>query len=171
MSSKRMKGIVCIFFWITIFVIAVQMVCLTSCNHTYDSLIEEYNKAFQMLSRGQRMPQPGDPDFNERDMLLEKYTVSEVATLNLAAPHNCSRYNWSLYEVEQTNSINSSYSEKRVLNVRMSNGTSSATREFVCYIPTSNLKVDTYRLSLEVEGNDGVTYQDSCLVVIHRHLQ
>lgn len=171
MNSSERRCIVNLCFWTTIFVIAVQVLCLTSCNHTYDSLIEEYNKAFQMLSGVQRMPQPGDPDFNERDMLLEKYTVSESATLNLAAPHNCSRYNWSLYEVEQTNSINSSYSEKRVLNVRMSNGTSSATREFVCYIPTSNLKVDTYRLSLEVEGNDGVTYKDSCLVVIHRHVQ
>ena len=53
MSSKRMKGIVCIFFWITIFVIAVQMVCLTSCNHTYDSLIEEYNKAATQAGENQ----------------------------------------------------------------------------------------------------------------------
>ena len=144
-------------------------VSLASCNHNYDTLIEEYNRAFQRLVTAGRVPQPGDPDFKEQNMLLEKYAVSEHATLNLAAPFNCSTYSWELKQIVQTGSVNSTYQESPLQNqVQMSNGTSLSTREFVCFIPTSNLQVDTYRLYLEVRGNDGRTYRDNCLVVIHR---
>lgn len=152
-------------------ILIFALMCFTSCNHTYDTMIQEYNRAFQETASSADTPQPGDPDFREQNMLLEKYTVNETATLNLAAPHNCTSYQWSLFEVLETSGVNNIYEQIKVMNVRLSNGTTNFTREFVCYIPTSNLKVDTYKLKLEVQGKDGVTYRDECLVVIHRNVQ
>lgn len=172
MNNRKISSITSISHLIQMVVIAVLTLYVASCSHNYNTLIDEYNKAFQMLQSSRNVPQPGDPDFKERDMLLEKYAVSENATLNLAAPYNCSEYTWTINEVIQTNNImNPIYSEKQVNNVQLSNGTTLNTREFVCYIPMSNLVVDTYKLYLEVVGNDGITYKDSCLLVIHRHLQ
>ena len=136
-----------------------ELLFVSSCSLSYGTLLSDYNGNFQPEEQSitHPVPQPGDPDFHQEDMLMSQYFVSNGSSLNLAAPEKCKSYKWSFYNKDD---------QLTELVLRLRYGSTTSTRIFAFYVPDTNLKPDTYRLTLTVVGNDDVEYKDSCLVII-----
>lgn len=146
----------------------------SSCVNSIDDLYDQYNENFaqkslleQYLSQQQtetveeedEHKTPDDPDFDENDMLFDEYFVYEDGTLNLAAPHNCYNYSWTLRDPGL------GYREVPILAYWEGSGPDQ--REFVIYIPDTGLEAKTYQLNLVVYDRNGKRYEDVCGIVIY----
>lgn len=133
-----------------------------------EDMVEQYNGAYTGVSltisddaETTEILSPGEPGFDENDMLRDEYFVWEDATLILAAPpKNVVRYSWTMYDPDD------GYSEVAVVTA---NGKNTG-REFVVYIPHSGLEVNhVYKLVLQIRDTGGADYKDSCSVVVYKH--
>lgn len=165
--------------------LAFAAVIFVSCTEIDDMLVS-YNHNFKIVYDDpiQTVFNPGEYGFDEKNMLLDKYIVSNWGTLNLCAPNNCVRYRWIIQDVEKQDPLEDSL---RTIPIKtISPSYSDETQRFVVYIPTSttykNGKIDgqlrggkTYRLCLkawdqeaDLAGGEGYTdYAD--LVVYNEY--
>lgn len=131
------------------------------CYNGSDSLYESYNKQFTVAEKtvSQEDLVPGDDGFDETLMLRQNYFVYSDATLSLAAPYGCDKYEWSVVDL----------STGLELDVVTYGNSSRTSRKFVTYVPDSPWVIGTtYKLTLKVKKED-VEYTDSCEVVIYKH--
>lgn len=134
----------------------------TGCSDSINTMLEEYNDNFEKKVSWYSEPQPGDPDFNERNMLFDEYGVTSEDTLNLSAPGNCNEYTWTMEDPDED------YAVVTVNHYGVSNNKS---KDYAVYIPTSGLKCGkTYRLHLWVRGKtDNKEYNDWAAIIIYKH--
>ena len=104
---------------------------------------------------------PDEPGFNQEDLLYDTYIVAHNSTLNLAAPPNCTGYEWFVQN-PATGSLDN-------IDVKTMNGSSATTRRFVVYIPKSGLSANTYRLGLRVRSPSNKIYTDYCNLVVYQN--
>lgn len=133
-------------------------------------MLNDYNGGFKtgfasytvdFTNVNQRVPQPGDLDFKEDDMLYPIYKVSQNATLNLSAPGNCSSYRWTMTDPDEEIEVE--------LRVKLMEGSTISTKRYVLYVPQSGLYASkTFKLKLKVHGNDGYDYTDVCGVAVYK---
>lgn len=164
--------------FLKIFSILIIFSIFESCSNDIDAMIDDYNSNFNKQSNstvndvGFSSLSPGDDGFDEAAMLEEKYDVRSDGTLNLYAPPKCASYKWSMTEIKKTTTTGlygttiTSATESSV-SFTLSNGSSSTSRAFILYVPTSGLSVGTYRISLSVTDEEGTEYKDSCILVIY----
>ncbi len=147
---------------------------VVSCSNSIDDMLDKYNDNFTVVYNDPVNPilTPDDQGFDEKNLLLDSYVVSNVSTFNLAAPENCASYKWEIQNPE--------CGDLEPVHVLTTDGTTSTTRRFVCYIPDSrdrNVNADyehngltggkTYRLSLKVYAKDGKVYTDYATFAIY----
>lgn len=145
---------------------------LAGCSQSMDEMLSNYNSNYsQNSSSSYTGIGPGEEGFEENAMLAEKYDVRSDGTLNLYAPPRCASYDWSIEEIKKTSvqsvygpAITTSYNK---VSFSLSNGTSSSTQGFILYVPTSNLDVGTYRITLKVTDEEENEYTDKCILVIY----
>ncbi|CAM4173425.1 hypothetical protein [Treponema peruense] len=141
-----------------IFAFVILPALLFSCTNGIGQIMDEYNSQFHHVAEENfREPVPGDENFNESEILLERYFVNRNASVSLAAPDGCSSYKWTLYSV---NSIE----KKEVLG--------QEGQYFILYIPDAKLVSGrTYVLELSLACADGTIYGDSCELVVYDSLE
>ncbi|WP_191015850.1 hypothetical protein [Treponema zioleckii] len=137
---------------ITLFLIAILY--LASCGNSLDDMLDNYNKNFS--GGGSEVSKSEiEPVIDEKELLLDSYVVSQIATLNLAAPYSFSDYKWVVQDADTLETI----------EVNTDFDTTDSTRKFILYIPTSNLKAQkSYRLCLNL--NDG-EYTDAATLAVY----
>lgn len=133
-------------------------------------MLDDYNGGFKKgystysldsSVTSKELPQPGDLEFKEDDMLYPIYKVSQNATLNLSAPGNCSSYRWTMTDPEDENEVE--------LRIKLMEGSTISTKRYVLYVPQSGLYASkTFKLKLKVHGNDGYDYTDVCGVAVYK---
>lgn len=146
------------------FILLLLILLITGCKSGMDSMLEDYNGNFTVdYDVMNQFPSPGDPDFDEKQMLWETYCVGSHETVNLAGPYKCDSYNWVV-----TDPLND-----EEVTVKYFDGTYICNqRQFVTYIPESGLEIGkTYRLTLTVSDKDGNLYSDVCELVIYQHYE
>lgn len=143
-------------------ILSLSIICivLSSCLNGMDSLMDNYNSNFAVSSiKTDDSKQPGDEGFDETTMLRQNYFVYSDATLSLAAPYGCDKYEWTIVD----------FSTGLELDVVTYGNSSKTSRKFVTYVPDSPWVIGrTYKLTLTVKKED-VEYTDSCEVVIYKH--
>jgi len=129
-----------------------------SCTNGIEQIMDEYNSQFHHVAEENfSEPVPGDENFNESEILLERYFVNRNASVSLAAPDGCSSYKWTLFSV---NTI----AKKEVLV--------QEEQYFILYIPDAKLVSGrTYVLELSLACADGTIYGDSCELVVYDSLE
>lgn len=123
-----------------------------------DSLLDNYNSHYTLAPDGpESLPQPGEDNFLQENMLYENYIVYSDGTLNLAAPVKATNIKWAMFDPETDEEV----------PVKLMTGFSTNTTRYVLYAPESNLQIGkTYQLSLKVLGPQDVIYRDTCEVAI-----
>ena len=162
---------------IWMFCLMILVGAFSSCVYSLDTLSDQYNENFkkntmlellaQQMEQKQKedvypSPKPGDPDFDEDDMLFDEYFVYDDGTLNLSAPPSSYNYKWVVRDPEL------GYREVEIL--KFWEGSGKNQREFVIYIPDSGLETKTYQLSLTVYDVQGKEYSDVCGLIVYDHL-
>lgn len=134
---------------ITALILLPLCLALTGCSGL-DYMIEEYNSRFGIHDDSVLLP--GDPGYDEKDMLEEEYHVYRVGvdnhTLNISAPRvDGASYRWELYKDDQLvqQDYDSSHHTFQLLSLP---------------------EVDTYQLRLTLTV-DGKEYKDTALVTVH----
>lgn len=56
--------------------------------------------------------------------------------------------------------------EKNII-CNLANGSSMTTRSFSLYVPSSNLKIGSYKLALTITDKEGKIYTDYCIIIIY----
>ncbi len=138
---------------VNVFLIMCLSALCISCTEIDDMLVD-YNHNFKIVYDDpiQTVFNPGEYGFDEKNMLLERYVVSNWGTLNLCAPNNCVRYRWIIQDVENNND------ELKTINVKtIGPNYSDETQRFVVYVPTST----TYKNDGKIDGRltGGKTYR------------
>ena len=146
------------------------LVLLPACNNSVEDMLDDYNGGFKKgvstysiepSVKSNELPQPGDLEFKEDDMLYPIYRISQNSTLNLAAPGNCSSYRWTMTDPEDDYQVE--------LRIKLMEGSSINSKRYVLYVPQSGLYASkTFKLTLTVHGNDGYDYTDVCGVAVYK---
>lgn len=141
-----------------IFASVILPVLLLSCTNGIGQIMDDYNLQFHHVAEEYFSdPVPGDENFNESEILLERYFVNRNASVSLAAPDGCSSYKWTLFSV-------STIAKKEVLV--------QEEQFFILYIPDAKLVSGrTYVLELSLACADGTIYGDSCELVVYDSLE
>lgn len=141
-----------------IFASVILPVLLLSCTNGIGQIMDDYNLQFHHVAEENFSdPVPGDENFNESEILLERYFVNRNASVSLAAPDGCSSYKWTLFSV-------SIIAKKEVLV--------QEEQFFILYIPDAKLVSGrTYVLELSLACADGTIYGDSCELVVYDSLE
>ena len=141
---------------------------LSSCNHSIQDLVNQYNNSIAGTVHTQ--PSPNSPDFDPALMLKEDYIVSKEAMFCLTAPDS-DYYLWQLYrinrhEVEYNGGTFITYSYDEVSVEGMIPITE---KNLVIYVPNAEdvLTPGTYILKLTVKDNNGNKYSDKARLVIY----
>lgn len=148
---------------------------LNSCTSSIDDVVNNYNTNFSNTDSPSEESSgiaPGEPGFNEKNMLSPKYFLRCDGTLSLYAPPRCSSYQWKISKIEestttgQMGTIVKTTVEKNII-CSLANGSSMTTRSFSLYVPSSNLNNGSYRLALTVTDKEGKIYTDDCIIIIY----
>ena len=148
---------------------------LNSCKTSIDDVVDNYNTNFTSTDSPSEKKSgiaPGEPGFNEKNMLSPKYFLRCDGTLSLYAPPGCASYQWKITKVEEVTTTGQMGTdvkttiEKNII-CNLANGSSMATRAFSLYVPSSGLKTGTYKLVLTVTDKEGNSYTDDCIVIIY----
>lgn len=160
-------------------------VVLNACKDNVYTMLDDYNSHFSPGTDWSKTKYPGDEGFDETRMLDDLYSVSSDGTITLAAPFNCKAYDWHFYKTLNeatldlaltTNNFKATALEDITDRLFYYNSSGKNTREFIVYIPKSQISVGeslgpgTYVLKLSVVGNDDLTYSDWCKVVIFEQI-
>ena len=157
------------------FIIVFLLGVLNSCASSIDDVVDNYNTNFTSMDSTSEKKSgiaPGEPGFDEKNMLSPKYFLRCDGTLSLYAPPGCASYQWKITKVEevtttgQMGTVVKTTIEKNII-CNLANGSSMATRAFSLYVPSSGLKTGTYKLALTVTGKEGNSYTDDCIVIIY----
>lgn len=82
------------------FAFVICSALLFSCTNGIGQIMDDYNSQFHHVAEENfSEPVPGDENFNESEILLERYFVNRNASVSLAAPDGCSSYKWTLFSV------------------------------------------------------------------------
>lgn len=142
----------------------------SSCVNTIDNMLEDYNNSFDKPEYHEEMaePLPGDENFQETSMLLEKYPVANDASLTIVAP-KAQTYHWEVYRIVKTLDTFGGYTavdiEKIPVNFPVSVYLDGQSLSF--YIPDVNEFIDgTYELRLEVTAK-GKRYKDAAMLIVY----
>lgn len=146
-----------------------------SCSNSIDDLVENYNSKYQQGTSGYDSANglaPGEEGFVAEEMLASKYFIRSDGTLNLYAPPRCESYKWSLSKIEIETAIGVlgdpvDIKLEKEVSFNLSNGSTSSSRGFVLYVPTSSVEIGTYKLSLTVTDKEGTEYTDSCVLIVY----
>lgn len=150
-------------------IFSIFLVALCSCGNSVQDMVDQYNEGFVQVTTtytqesevDDTVYQPGDDKFNPSDMLYAIYNISQNSTLNLAAPGNCSWYEWVMTDPDDTTNTE--------LNIKLMDGYSRSTKKYVLYVPQSGLYASkTFKLRLTVLGNDGNLYSDTCGIAVYK---
>jgi hypothetical protein len=130
---------------------AVMSLTAASCSQTgVDSLIDDYNGNFTVVSAESTSPSPGDSGFDESTMLAADYLVSSSAWLSINGPAGAESYEWTAAEEGTAEKI--TLCSKQLLAV---------------YMPETPLRAKSfYTLELTVTGRDGKKYADSASLIV-----
>lgn len=141
-----------------IFAFVILPALLFSCTNGIGQIMDEYNSQFHHVAEENfREPVPGDENFNESEILLERYFVNRNASVSLAAPDGCSSYKWTLFSVSTIKKTEVLVQEEQY---------------FILYIPDAKLVSGrTYVLELSLACADGTIYGDSCELVVYDSLE
>jgi len=135
----------------------------SSCNNSINTLLEDYNNNLNQNKDNNLnnfVPEIGDPDFEEKNMLDHEYFVYNDSTLDLTAPGNGINYEWKFFD---------SKNDGIPIEVTPYKGSSLTSQKLVLYIPTSQLEEKTYKVTLTVKDKEGNYYTDSCGLVIYNN--
>lgn len=138
---------------------ALILALTLGCQNSVDTVIEDYNSSFELEIPEDPHPGPGEPGFNQNDLLLDKYFISSTETLNLAGPANCN-YEWTFTNIDP--------SDNKKNFAKLVNGSSYTSRRFVMYIPLSEISEGSYRLRLSITDKEGNRYTDNCILYIYK---
>ncbi len=162
-------------------ILRLSVCCLTlsalaaGCSTSLNDMMDSYNSNFESSDNYTKTTAgiaPGEAGFSEEAMLSDKYFTRNDGTLCLYAPPRCSSYQWKITKLEEVTTtgqggIPITSTIETSISCNLSNGTSMTTRAFSLYVPTSNLEVGTYRLKLTVKDKEGISYEDTCTVIIY----
>lgn len=85
---------------------AIFFICaLNSCASSIDDVVDNYNTFFtstDSTSEKKSGIAPGEPGFNEKNMLSPKYFLRCDGTLSLYAPPRCTSYQWKITKIEES---------------------------------------------------------------------
>lgn len=173
---KKSSGFSVILSYFKFFVLCLTFAtAFAGCSTSLDDMMDNYNSNFTSNDNYTTTTAgiaPGEAGFAEGAMLSEKYFVRSDGTLCLYAPPRCSSYQWKITKLEEVTTtgqggIPITSTIETSISCNLSNGTSMTTRAFSLYVPTSNLEVGTYRLKLTVKDKEGISYEDTCTVIIY----
>lgn len=137
------------------------LLLMVSCSNDIQTILNDYNSNFNEITE-YYAPKPGDPDFDERQMLFGEYYVASDDTLNLFGPYGCDSYSWSVTDPKDKSGAE--------IDVVLFQGYTKFQREYVVYIPDSGLETGkTYKLTLTVTDKEGTIYTDTCGLVVYQH--
>lgn len=138
-----------------------------SCSTNVDSMLEDYNSIFivadsdESVIVDESIPDLGDPDFDETEMLEFEYFVYNDGLISISGPYNASSYEWKIYACDDL--------ERTPIDIKTHNGSTLSTQSLIIYIPAAELQEGTYKISLTVTDNKGRKYRDSCGLIIYNH--
>lgn len=156
---------------------------ISACSNSVNNMLTDYNGNFMTEQENQnreddknRIPKPGDPDFNQAMMLDEKYVVSDDSTLCLAAPPGA-YYRWRIYrvDVQQTQVITSDGSihfvtVKNNVELDIPRYVPCYTQCFSVYIPDVSTYIhrgNSYLIELTVRDSQGNYYFDTAGLAVY----
>lgn len=145
-----------------------SLVFFSGCMNGIDNMLNEYNGHFEQEKGSFNELLPGDENFMESSMLLEKYPVANDASLTIVAP-KASSYKWSLYKIQKDIKDVYGYSALDVekIPINISVYVSDISQALSFYLPDM-LQIDagTYELRLEVMAK-GKTYRDAAMLIVY----
>ena len=159
--------------------LAALFLC-AGCKNNINTMLEDYNSHYEPATDMEHIINPGDEGFRQENMLDPTYFVSSEGSINIAAPYNCSAYEWAFYKIVYIQQGSQSEIKSTLQDITAGldfySESGKNKREFRAFVPRSRisaneeLKPDTYILHLTVIGNDGNKYKDWCSIVIYEQV-
>ncbi|MCQ2240740.1 hypothetical protein [Treponema sp.] len=146
----------------------VSFAMFSGCMNGVDNMLNEYNSHFEQQGDPLAEILPGDENFMESSMLLEKYPVANDASLTIVAP-KASSYKWSLYKIQKDIKDVYGYSALDVekVPISLSPYVSDTSQALSFYLPDMlQIETGTYELRLEVMAK-GKSYRDAAMLIVY----
>lgn len=151
--------------------LACLLVFLGGCNTDMDDIIDDYNDTFASSSNTtittvthEPILSPGDPGFDERNMLLDEYHSHNDDMFHVAGPRNCTSYIWTIRPLHGYKDIEfvPYHTNKPIPH--------SGSRALTIYMPNSLIEDGEYILTLVVTGYDSKEYTDKALLNVYERM-
>lgn len=146
----------------------VFLLLVSGCSHNIDSMIENYNSKIPAVDNSvlaEDSPGPGEPGFDESEMLADFYTFDPdgtVETFQLQAPKKCRSIKWKVEEYDSTRR------EYFPVEVDFLAGSSDESVYFAVPIPKHGLEPGhSYWITLIVTSKEDVSYKDKTVLHVH----
>lgn len=135
-----------------------------SCYSNVNTMIKDYGSMYGIAETYDDSPEPGDLNFNEKEMLLPSYCNEVSSLLEIPAPTKCTSYKWKFTTV-----INNE--EVEIKDIKCLSGYTLESNVLLIDNPKeSGFKAgETYYLTLIVTGRKGgkITYKDRAIVIFY----
>lgn len=156
-------------YFLLYMLLAVTGITLSSCNNNVMVMLENTNSHFSgKVEPYNNKLKPGDEGFDENAMLMSKYYVGTRMSLALSAPEAASYY-WTLFSLKKIESaIWIGADEVERTEFALPSSVDCFKKTFGFYVPeVPGLVPGTYELLLVVTDSKGMTYMDSCEIIVY----